>query len=201
MPEFSQLSNIYLFLVLFFPGFISLKIYDLLMPNEKRNFSQDFLDAVSYSILNLGMLLALLAVPTIYFEWYDKPWIFFILFFFALLVFPTIWPVLIFKIRTECKYFKWLPSPIRRTWDWVFLREKASWVIVHLKDGRKIGGVFAENSHAASLPAKEQIYLEELWQLSELGEFECLVKNSRGVIIFGDEILLIEFFDNNKIRS
>lgn len=42
--------------IIFFPGFISLKVYDLLIPNEKRNFSHDFLEAVSYSILNLSLL-------------------------------------------------------------------------------------------------------------------------------------------------
>lgn len=56
MDNFLHLNNLFLLLLFFFPGFVSLKVYDLLVPNEKRNFSHDFLDAVSYSILNLSLL-------------------------------------------------------------------------------------------------------------------------------------------------
>jgi len=40
-------------------------------------------------------------------------------------------------------------------------------MIIHLKDGRRIGGRFDENSSASSFPAKEQIYIEEVWELDE----------------------------------
>ena len=44
-------------------------------------------------------------------------------------------------------------------------------MIIHLKDGRRIGGRFDENSSASSFPAKEQIYIEEVWELDESGKF------------------------------
>jgi hypothetical protein len=48
-----------LFLVFFVPGFLSLKVYDLLVPGERRDFSRAAFDAVAYSALNFGVLLPL----------------------------------------------------------------------------------------------------------------------------------------------
>jgi len=38
-----------LFIVFFVPGFISMKVYDLLVPGETRDASKSLLDAISYS--------------------------------------------------------------------------------------------------------------------------------------------------------
>jgi hypothetical protein len=195
MDKLQQLNNLFLILVFFFPGFISLKVYDLLVPNEKRNFSNDFLDAVSYSLLNLGLLIFLLA-PAIYFKWYENIWIFCSLVFMTLVACPVLWPVLLRKIHTTKIYGKLFGSPIKRSWDWFFSKKESLWVVAHLKDGRKIGGVFAKNSHASSFPIKEQIYLEVVWKLNEQGGFENPAESSKGIILLGDEILSLEFFEN-----
>lgn len=57
MNELLKPENLYLMLFFFFPGFISLKVYDHLVPNEKRNFSHDFFEAISYGAINLIMIL------------------------------------------------------------------------------------------------------------------------------------------------
>ncbi|MFA6036890.1 MAG: DUF6338 family protein [Legionellales bacterium] len=208
MDDTTQINSLYLLLLFFFPGFISLKVYDLLVPNEKRNFSHDFLEAVSYSILNLSLLIFLLA-PAFALGWYENIWVFCVLAFLTLLVFPAIWPILIYRLVMQNTFFsKWFVSPMRRPWDWFFSRRQPLWVIVHLKDRRKIGGVFASKSYASSYPIKEQIYLEEVWELNETGQFKEPVETSKGVILLGDDISSIEFFetksrenDNEKTRT
>jgi len=195
MDEILHLSNLYLLLVFFLPGFISLKVYDLLVPNEKRNFSHDFLEAVSYSILNLGLLVFLLA-PAIHFKWYENIWIFCILAFLTLLVFPSIWPILFHWLSSKKIFSRWFVSPIKRPWDWVFARLEPTWVIIHLHDGRKIGGIWDKKSYASSFPIKEQIYLEKVWRLDENGGFESPIEGSKGIIILGQDISSIEFFEN-----
>lgn len=196
MDNFFHISTIYLILLFFFPGFISLKIYDLLVPNEKRNFSQEFLDAISYSILNFGLLIFIL-IPAYYFKLLENVWSFCILAFLTLIIFPTLWPILICKIPPQ--YAKWFMPPAKRLWDWFFLQKQCVWVIVNLKNGGKIGGIFATNSYASSFPLKEQLYLEKVWKLNDKGEFECPIKASKGVILVGDEILSLEFFNNKDI--
>lgn len=119
----ADLNNLYLFLILFFPGFVSLKVYDLLIPNEKRNFSHDFLEAISYSILNLGVLVFILA-PVIHFRWHESIWIFSIISFLALVIFPIIWPIFICKIQRTKWYAKWFVPPNKRAWDWFFYKDR-----------------------------------------------------------------------------
>ena len=56
-------------------------------------------------------------------------------------------------------------------------------------------GRFDTNSFASSYPAKEQIYLEEVWELGEKGNFVKRIDRSKGIVILGDEIVAIEFFE------
>jgi hypothetical protein len=47
-----SIDRLTLFFLFFLPGFVSLKVYDLLVPGEMRDFSRAFFDALSYSALN-----------------------------------------------------------------------------------------------------------------------------------------------------
>jgi hypothetical protein len=85
-------------------------------------------------------------------------------------------------------------SPIQKPWDYVFRKKKVFWIVIHLKDGRKIGGRYDRNSFSSSYPSKEQIYLEEVWKLDENGRFGEPITRSKGIIVLGEEILAIEFF-------
>lgn len=61
-----KLANIWtndaliLFILFFVPGFISLKIYDLLIAKEQRDFSKSCFDAVGYSAVNFAFFIQLL---------------------------------------------------------------------------------------------------------------------------------------------
>ena len=50
----TNISDFLLFLIIFLPGFISLKIYDLLVPSAPRDFSKSFFEVIAYSALNYG---------------------------------------------------------------------------------------------------------------------------------------------------
>jgi len=50
-----------LFIVFFLPGFISMKVYDLLVPGEPRDFTKSMFEAISYSALNFAALFWLIA--------------------------------------------------------------------------------------------------------------------------------------------
>ncbi len=53
--EITNLNNILIFLVLFIPGLVSIKVYDLLIANEPRDFSKSFLEILSYGAINLAV--------------------------------------------------------------------------------------------------------------------------------------------------
>jgi hypothetical protein len=80
-------------------------------------------------------------------------------------------------------------------WDDVFNQRKSYWVIIHLKDGRKIGGKYGKLSRASAFPNNRQIYLEKLWELGENNEFSKKIERSKGALFFEDDISIIEFFE------
>ena len=69
-----------------------------------------------------------------------------------------------------------------------------TWKILHLKDGRNIGGVYSTKSFTSSFPYKQDIYLEEIWGLDENEKFTDKIERSAGLWIVAEEISSIEFF-------
>jgi len=190
-----QVDKLVLFLGFFIPGFISLKVYDLLVPGERRDFSKSLLEAVGYSALNyaaLSWLIILIHSKS----FYDNYRVCYFLFLFLIMfVIPILWPFVFLKLSSWTPIAKHVVRhPIQEPWDYVFARRQSSWVIVHFRDGRRIGGRFDTNSFASSGPAEEQIYLEEVWELDEKGRFIEPIERSEGIIILGEDITAVEFF-------
>ena len=195
MEYLLEIDKLILFLILFIPGFVSLKIFNLLVAVNKVNFSESLFEVVGYSVLNFIILLW----PIVFIhknEFYESHafWYYIALVFICIL-FPVFWGVL-FAYISKSKRFKFFVSPVRSAWDSFFLRQKSYWVIVNYKDGSKIGGKYGKNSCSSAYPSKEQIYLEEMWDLNEKGYFKKKRVKSHGVLILGDEINSIEFYKN-----
>ena len=68
--------------------------------------------------------------------------------------------------------------------------------MISLKNGKKIAGVYGNNSFASAYPREQEIYIEEVWHLSEDGKnFVSKVDRTGGVLILGDEISSVEFIN------
>lgn len=185
-----------LFLLFFLPGFISLKVYDLLVPSEPRDFNKSILDAVAYSTLNFIALFWLIALM----RSSEMPvWLWYVSLLFVGIGMPALWPKLFVWIRDQPWFTKRArtPASISRVWDSLFIQREQYWVIAHLKDRRKIGGVFSVNSFASSSPAPPEIYLEEVWQLDENGCFDHAIERTAGILILGEELVALELFRYN----
>jgi len=175
----------------FVPGFVSLKIYDSLVASENRDFAKSIFDAVAYSALNYGLLYPLIAwmrSGTMHWLAYSVAG------FLVLIAFPVMWPFLWLRILSAKTFSSRFVHPVGRPWDYVFSRRKPCWIIVHLRDRRKIGGLFDHRSFASSHPAEPQLYLEEVWKLDDNGRFVERVKSTEGIIVLEREILGVEFF-------
>lgn len=92
----------------------------------------------------------------------------------------------------------------RRTaesWIWIFSRLHRSqvrrWLKVRLKDGRSYLGVFAGDSFASSDARVRDLYLQEWWDLNEIGQAVPPEQRTRnaGVWIHGEEIVSVEFYE------
>lgn len=189
-----QIDKLALFLIFFIPGFISIKVYDLLVPSEQRDFSKSLFEAIGYSSLNFAALFWLIIlIHSGNFYVNHKIW-YFIFLFLIIFVAPVLWPILFLKSSSWRPISKYIIHPFQKPWDYVFSKREPRWVIIHLKDGRKIGGKYDTNSFSSSYPSEEQIYLEEVWELDDNGKFKKPIERSKGIIVLSKEILGIEFF-------
>lgn len=189
-----ETDKLVLFIAFVIPGFISIKVYELLFPTNTSDSTKQVIDAIAYSCINYAILLfPILAVeksgisdscPT----WYG------LFYTFVLLIFPVLLAFFWRWIRSRESFQKNVPHPTAKPWDYVFSRRQWFWIIATLKNGEKIAGKYASNSFTSSYPAKEQIYLEEAWVLNDDGGFERSRNNTAGIIIVSDEISTIELF-------
>lgn len=91
------------------------------------------------------------------------------------------------------KFFGLNPKDISPTaWDFKFSNTTTEFVLVTLKDGEIIGGYLGENSLASSDFNERDIFLEEVYKISDGGEW-IVDDRSKGIWIAGDQIRTIEF--------
>ena len=190
-----EADKLLLFIVFVIPGFLSIKVYQLIFPGTDRPASAMLIDAIAYSCINYSILSA----PIYFFSKSEVTSLGYNLFFYfcVLFLFPVIWVVIWKYIRTRKFFQKNAPHPTFKPWDWVFEERESYWVKVILKDGTIIGGKYSNKSFTSSAPAPEQIYLEETWILDEEGTFIRKKNQTKGVIILNSEISHIELRELN----
>lgn len=183
-----------LFIAFVIPGFISLKAYELLNPCSHKDSSKLLIDAIAFSCINYALLFWAIALV-------EKSQLnithlfFYILFYlFVLFIAPVLWAALWTKIRKSQFFQSYAAHPTLKPWDFLFSQRKPYWVIVTLKNGEKIAGLYGENSFASSEPASEQLYLEEEWLLNRNGMFDRVVNKTAGILITAHEIVTVELF-------
>lgn len=187
-------TKLLLFIGFVVPGFIAIKAYELLSPSKYIESSKLVIDAVAYSCLNYALLLwpiVLVESSSIRNEHLNLYILFYI---FVLFVAPVVLVVGWKYLREKEFIQKYVPHPTQKPWDYVFGKRHCYWVVVTLKSGEKVAGMYGPNSFASSAPADEQIYLEEEWLLNDVGGFERKAEQTSGVIVLSSEILMIEFF-------
>ncbi|TVP15392.1 DUF6338 family protein [Shewanella sp. KCT] len=188
-----ELDKLYIFIMFVIPGFVTLKSYELMHPDERRDSSKQIIDAVAFSCVNYALLfLFILGVEKSSLK--QSCFVMYALFYlFVLFVFPVFLAFIWKKIRQSEWFLKHAPHPVGKPWDFVFSQRKTYWVKVHLKDKTVIAGYYGANSFSSSSPAPEQIYLEEAWILTKGGGFERKKNRTAGVIILSSEISHVEF--------
>jgi len=186
------------FVSLFVPGFVSLKVDRLIHPNARRPMADDLIDVLGYSILNAGVFAwALLIVGQ---EIGSTPPDLVQIGLFGLLVCvvgPVAWP-LAFRLAQRVGAGQgWLRGAHHLAWDHHFAQRRYRFVIVHLVDGTHIGGYFGARSYATVEPESGHLYLEELWSLDAEGGFVARIPDSAGALFRPTDYKWIEFFEDD----
>lgn len=189
-----SIDKLILLLYFFVPGFLSLKFYQLLFAQEKIDFSRSLYEAIGLSFINFTIffyVIYLINKPD-FVELY--PWFYYLITVVIIFITPLLLTYGFSKIQKSNFFQKYFVSPEKVPWDWHFSKRESYWVIVTLKDGRKIGGKFGLKSRASASPKSKEIFIEDIWKLDDNYKFIESVKRNKGVIITEGNILTIEFF-------
>ncbi len=192
--EILDANKLLLFFIFIIPGFISMKVYRLLIASEKINVTESLIEAFAFSSINYALLSWLILIIfkfEIYLRYFS---LFIVLVIFIIFIAPIIWTFLYVKIVRSKILRKFIQNPSSSPWDYFFAQQNSCWVIVNYKDGSKIGGTYSRKSYASYFPHKEQIYLQELWELNDENEFLNKIPRSNGILILGEDIKSIEFY-------
>jgi hypothetical protein len=197
VAELLDLDRLTLFLFFAVPGFITMKVYDLIVPAERRNFGEAVVDVVSYSIINLALfgwwLLPLVSSRAP--EWYGAS------VYAVLFVTPAVLGVLAVGLRQLPFLRGKLVHPTPTGWDHFFGQGQPCWILFHLQSGRKIGGYYGAGSLASSYPQPPEVYVEEVWELDEQLRFRDRKDQTLGLIIAREDCEFIELFVKDEERD
>ena len=181
------------------PGFVWSAVLSMLMPAGTRSKDSRFVEFLTLSCINHGLWSwALFPVfKTGFLE--RQPWWSGAILFGVVFVSPVLLGVLTGWLQQNeavGKFLGWLGlrsvHPIPSAWDWHFGRLKPYWVVVTMKDGSRVRGLFHSRSFAGSDPERRDLYLEAQYRLLETGEWGP-VEDTGGVLVMGGEIAAIEF--------
>lgn len=178
--------SIFNFLFIFLPGFIALTSSGFFFPSRKYDFSKQWFEAISY-----GVVFSILT-GVVYSYWPNI-----IVIFIFMIMLPIVSPYFIRKILNSEFIAEKIILPIPKSWDYIFGQKKIYWIIIYLKNGEKVAGLYSSNSYTSSYPEPHDIYIEENWNFREVDGkkiFEEKVERTEGMWIAAGEISRIEFF-------
>ena len=181
-------------IVLFLPGFVSLKVDRLIQPASPTAVGEMVIEAFAYSLINAGLLgWAVLRASELTKTSPD----YVVLAAYAALICvggPTLWPIIFRIIQRWAAGKGWVLGQDRFAFDFAFRGPRTRWVIVHLNDGGLVGGYFGLKSYATVEPETGHLYIEELWRLDGSGQFVAAIAGSRGAIFRPTDYIWIEMF-------
>jgi len=188
--ESLTIDNLQLFILFVTPGFISLKVWTLIHPSPRMILTERIMEAIIFSSLNYLVIIWLhsLLKDSNYGIW---------IYFLIALILSVIYPFLLKKILLSSILKNKVNSIMPKAWDYFFHKKEPCFVLIHLKDGKVIGGFYGDNSFASSYPEENDIYLEEIWKINERGAFADKIDRTNGLLVNKDAIEYIEFFKIN----
>ncbi len=181
------------------PGFISLKVYNLLCPGKLPDFSTQTFSSIMYSCLSYAIHLPIYLISATLQDFSVITWKHVLFITSLILIFPALIPIAWLFIRKIEWVNNFLPHPTNSPWDYVFSQRNFYWLIVTLKDGTILGGKYGAGSFSSSYPEDPQIFISEQWLVDQEG-FIRKVNDSSGIMILSKDIKTIEFFTLQELK-
>lgn len=178
------------------PGFVANRVYALWCPGQKQDWEKALLEPLTWSAINLLF-------------WCD--WVFTLIntekfadinreemrraILLVCLVSPAAMSTAWYHFRIYAHGKFKIDYPVAKAWDY-FLKQnnEGFYILFHLKNKSKIGGLFASKSYATTYPQEPEIYVEQVFKVDQItGEFIERIEGTYGSVIRQSEWDFIEF--------
>lgn len=186
-------QKLLLFILFVFPGLVSMVVYRLFLPAAPIEWKNGLIQGLFYSIVNFAICSPILVGIELLRR--AHPVYASLLLPLVLLVGPVVWPFLLVQSLKAKWVIARMQLPFPTGWDFFFHQRRESFVLITLKDGVKIGGLFAPGSYAASFPNHGDIYIRYVYKVDVDGHFLAPVEGTLGLWIRQGEYSYIEFFE------
>ena len=181
------------------PGFIWSAVLSMLVPRMSAKSEARVFEFLTFSCVNHGLwsLPLFLIFRTGFIS--EQP-IWSGLFLFGIIF---VSPVGLGLLHAWSQEKQWVARQLRRlgfrpihsvptAWDWQFSQDKRFWVIVTLKSGSLVYGLYGHGSFAGSDPECRDLYLVERFRVLDTGEW-APTEDTDGILIMADQIAMVEF--------
>jgi hypothetical protein len=184
-----------LFMLVIFPGLISINIYRLIMPARALDWGNALLQGLFYSTVNFVLGLPILFGLVFGYDPLDHPVRYCLAAIIVLLITPILWPIVVIYAFKSKWIAKRVQIPYPTAWDYFFDRRDPAFVLVHLNSGALLAGYWGPNSYAGSFPNDGDIYLEAVYSIDEAGKLGDPIPDTRGVILQKSQYSYVELLD------
>ncbi|MGH7134013.1 MAG: DUF6338 family protein [Phycisphaerales bacterium] len=176
------------------PGFVMVFVYDLFVPGERRNPSEQIIAVFAYGSLNLSLGFWIFDLAEVAGD--ASRACYMAVTFLGLFAFPTVL-ALIAQAAIRSTWFVGLGAlhPTPTGWDYFLGQGKPCWMLFHFKSGELAGGKYSKGSFCSSHPCPRDVYVTETWRVSVDGKFEQRLDGTAGMWVSVEECHLIEFFE------
>ncbi len=182
------------FLLVVFPGLVSTTIYRLIMPARALDWGNALLQGLFYSAINFVLGLPFLFWLVFGYDPLSHPIRYSVAAVLLLFITPIAWPLALVALFKSKRLARRIQIPYPTAWDFFFDRREPRFVLIHLANGKLLGGYWGANSFAGSYPNDGDIYLEAVYSVDEAGRFSDPVPNTSGVLLRKEQYSYIELF-------
>lgn len=201
MP-FPALESLLIGSILILPGFVHISIYEWLIPSPRRDFSKSIIELIGYGALNYVLLAPVIITRVASWIELSYAWWDFLIIFGIVVLIPVLAVGLRIRLSGSMKLAKMFglegssSTPEPTAWDYFFRKQShPCWVVIRLRNGETVLGLYGSNSMAGRYPNDQSLYLEAIHHPREDGGIGERAQGTNGALIQGKDIHLVEFFD------
>ena len=181
------------FMEIFVPGFLFIKTYGLFQASNTADFSKKWYDAAGIGCIFASLFWMAVEVLQPYILWQKG-----LLYIFCLAILPgsIAWLFATQPGKRKCLRFLYDKLHMLRqeatAWDYVFSKDVSYWVVVTLKDGKQLSGLYDENSFSTAYPFGKDLYLHQEHETVD-GSIGAVIPGTAGVWIDEEQIAYLQF--------